>query len=56
MTALAASLAVSHVLAAVSPQEAETLKSSLTPLGAELENWQYPYYYKDGNADKWSGQ
>lgn len=21
-----------------------------------VENWQYPYYYKDGAADKWSGQ
>lgn len=20
------------------------------------ENWQYPYYYEDGNADDWSGQ
>lgn len=21
-----------------------------------VENWQYPYYYKDGAADKWDGQ
>ena len=21
-----------------------------------VENWQYPYYYKDGDAQKWSGQ
>ncbi|MCV4264319.1 DUF1329 domain-containing protein [Pseudomonas capsici] len=29
---------------------------SRTMASRGVENWQYPYYYKDGSAEKWSGQ
>ncbi|WP_044872486.1 DUF1329 domain-containing protein [Pseudomonas sp. LFM046] len=29
---------------------------SRTMASRGIENWQYPYYYKDGGLDKWSGQ
>lgn len=29
---------------------------SRTMASRGVENWQYPYYYQDGSAEKWSGQ